>query len=85
MWEFFDRLVNVAIPRIRDFRGVPTRSFDGHGNYTLGIDEQTVFPEVNYDKIAKVQGMDIVIVTSAENDEEAMTLLELLGMPFRRK
>jgi len=85
MWEFYDRLVNVAIPRIRDFRGVPTRSFDGHGNYTLGIDEQIVFPEVDYDKVAKIQGMDIVIVTSAKTDEEAMTLLGLLGMPFRRK
>ncbi|MFH1279496.1 MAG: 50S ribosomal protein L5 [Candidatus Eisenbacteria bacterium] len=85
MWEFYDRLVNVAIPRIRDFRGVPTRSFDGHGNYTLGLDEQIVFPEVDYDKVAKVQGMDIVIVTTAATDEEAMNLLELLGMPFRRK
>lgn len=85
MWEFYDRLVNVAIPRIRDFRGVPTRSFDGHGNYTLGLDEQIVFPEVDYDKVAKIQGMDIVIVTTAESDEEAMTLLDLLGMPFRRK
>jgi len=85
MWEFYDRLVNVAIPRIRDFRGVATRSFDGHGNYTLGIDEQIVFPEVDYDKIAKIQGMDIVIVTTAGTDEEAITLLDLLGMPFRKK
>ena len=85
MWEFYDRLVNVAIPRIRDFRGVPTKSFDGHGNYTLGVEEQIVFPEVDYDKVAKVQGMDIVIVTTAKTDEEAMTLLTLLGMPFRRK
>ena len=85
MWDFYDRLVNVAIPRIRDFRGVPTRSFDGHGNYTLGIDEQIVFPEIDYDKVAKVQGMDVVIVTTAVNDEEAYALLELLGMPFRRK
>lgn len=85
MWEFYDRLVNVAIPRIRDFRGVPTKSFDGHGNYTLGVEEQIVFPEVDYDKVAKVQGMDIVIVTTAKTDEEAMSLLTLLGMPFRRK
>jgi len=85
MWEFFDRLVNVAIPRIRDFRGVPTRSFDGRGNYTLGMEEQTVFPEIDYDKVAKIQGMDVVIVTTARTDEEGMTLLELLGMPFRRK
>ena len=85
MWDFFDRLVNVAIPRIRDFRGVPTKSFDGHGNYTLGIEEQTVFPEVDYDKIAKVQGMDIVIVTTAKTDEEGYALLDLLGMPFRRR
>jgi large subunit ribosomal protein L5 len=85
MWEFFDRLVNVAIPRIRDFRGVPTRSFDGRGNYTLSVEEQIVFPEIDYDKVAKIQGMDIVIVTTAKTDEEAMTLLDLLGMPFRRK
>lgn len=85
MWEFFDRLVNVAIPRIRDFRGVPTKSFDGRGNYTLGVEEQIVFPEIDYDKVAKVQGMDVVIVTTAETDEEGMTLLDLLGMPFRRK
>jgi large subunit ribosomal protein L5 len=85
MWEFFDRLVNVAIPRIRDFRGVPTRSFDGRGNYTLGMEEQIVFPEIDYDKVAKIQGMDVVIVTTARTDEEGMTLLELLGMPFRRK
>jgi large subunit ribosomal protein L5 len=85
MWEFFDRLVNVAIPRIRDFRGVPTKSFDGRGNYTLGVEEQIVFPEIDYDKVAKVQGMDVVIVTTAKTDEEGMTLLDLLGMPFRRK
>jgi large subunit ribosomal protein L5 len=75
----------VAIPRIRDFRGVPTRSFDGRGNYTLSVEEQIVFPEIDYDKVAKIQGMDIVIVTTAKTDEEAMTLLDLLGMPFRRK
>jgi large subunit ribosomal protein L5 len=85
MWDFFSRLVNVAIPRIRDFRGVPTKSFDGHGNYTLGLEEQTVFPEVNYDKVAKIQGMDISVVTSAKSDEEGQALLALLGMPFKRK
>lgn len=85
MWDFYDRLVNVAIPRIRDFRGVPTKSFDGHGNYTLGVEEQIVFPEIDYDKVSKIQGMDIVVVTSARTDEEAYALLELLGMPFRRR
>lgn len=85
MWEFYDRFVNVAIPRVRDFRGVPTKSFDGHGNYSLSVDEQIVFPEIDYDKVTKVQGMDIIIVTTARTDEEAYALLELLGMPFRRK
>lgn len=85
MYEFFDRLVNVAIPRIRDFRGVPTRSFDGRGNYTLGVKEQIIFPEINYDKIVKVFGMDITIVTTAKTDEEAKELLRLLGMPFQQK
>lgn len=85
MYEFFDRLVNVAIPRIRDFRGVPTRSFDGRGNYTLGIKEQIIFPEINYDKIVKVFGMDITIVTTAKTDEEAKELLRLMGMPFQQK
>jgi large subunit ribosomal protein L5 len=83
MYEFFDRLVNAAIPRIRDFRGVPTRSFDGRGNYTLGISEQIVFPEIDYDSVEKVRGMDITVVTTARTDEEAMELLRLLGMPFR--
>ncbi|KPL18525.1 MAG: 50S ribosomal protein L5 [candidate division Zixibacteria bacterium SM23_81] len=83
MFEFFDRLVNVTIPRIRDFRGVPTRSFDGRGNYTLGISEQIVFPEIDYDSVEKVRGMDITVVTTAETDEEGMELLKLLGMPFR--
>lgn len=82
MYEFFDRLVNVAIPRIRDFRGVPTRSFDGRGNYTLGIAEQIVFPEINYDSVEKIRGMDITVVTTAKTDEESMELLRLLGMPF---
>ncbi len=85
MWDFFSRLINVAIPRIRDFRGVPTKSFDGHGNYTLGMQEQIVFPEIKYDKVAKIQGMDIVMVTTANTDEEGYALLEFLGMPFRRK
>ncbi|HUO99922.1 MAG TPA: 50S ribosomal protein L5 [Gemmatimonadota bacterium] len=84
MYEFLDRLVNVSIPRIRDFRGVPTRSFDGRGNYTLGIKEQLIFPEVDYDKVDKVHGMDITIVTTAERDDEALALLAAFGMPFRR-
>jgi large subunit ribosomal protein L5 len=83
MYEFFDRLVNAAIPRIRDFRGVPTRSFDGRGNYTLGISEQIVFPEIDYDSVEKVRGMDVTVVTTAKTDEEALELLRLLGMPFR--
>lgn len=85
MYEFFDRLVNVAIPRIRDFRGVPTKSFDGRGNYTLGVKEQIIFPEINYDKVVKIFGMDITIATSARNDEESRELLRLLGMPFQQK
>lgn len=83
MYEFFDRLVNVAIPRIRDFRGVPTKSFDGRGNYTLGITEQIVFAEIEYDNVEKIRGMDVTVVTTAKTDEEAMELLRLLGMPFR--
>ena len=83
MYEFFDRLINVAVPRIRDFRGVPTKSFDGRGNYTLGFTEQIVFPEIEYDSVEKVRGMDITVVTTARTDEEAMELLKLLGMPFR--
>lgn len=85
MYEFLDRLVNVAVPRIRDFKGVPTKSFDGRGNYTLGVKEQIIFPEINYDKIVKVFGMDITIVTSAKTDEEAKELLSLMGMPFQQK
>ncbi|MGH7571787.1 MAG: 50S ribosomal protein L5 [Gemmatimonadota bacterium] len=85
MYEFLDRLINVAIPRIRDFRGVPTRSFDGRGNYTIGIKEQLIFPEVDYDKVDKVHGMDITIVTTAERDDEALALLSSFGMPFRRQ
>jgi large subunit ribosomal protein L5 len=83
MYEFFDRLVNVAIPRIRDFRGLSSDSFDGHGNYTFGIREQIVFPEIDFDKVVKIRGMDITIETSAETDEEAFELLKSLGMPFR--
>jgi large subunit ribosomal protein L5 len=84
MWEFFDRLINVAIPRIRDFRGVPPKSFDGRGNYTLGVAEQIIFPEINYDRVEKVRGMDVTIVTSARTDEEGMELLKLMNMPFRK-
>ncbi len=83
MYEFFNRLVNVALPRVRDFKGVSGKSFDGRGNYALGIREQLIFPEINYDKIDKVKGMNIVIVTTAKTDEEAKELLRLLGMPFR--
>lgn len=85
MYEFLDRLINVAIPRIRDFKGVPTRSFDGRGNYTLGVKEQIIFPEINYDKVVKIFGMDITIVTTSKTDEEAKELLSLLGMPFQQK
>jgi len=83
MYEFFNRLVNVALPRVRDFKGLSGKSFDGRGNYALGIREQLIFPEIHYDKVDKVKGMNIVIVTTARNDEEAMELLKLLGMPFR--
>lgn len=82
MYEFFDRLVATALPRIRDFRGISSRSFDGHGNYSLGIADQTIFPEVELDKIKRQQGMDITIVTSAPTDAEALELLKLMGMPF---
>ena len=84
MWSLFDRLVNIALPRVRDFRGVSTKSFDGRGNYTLGIREQLIFPEINYDSIDKIRGMEITFVTSAKNDEQAMALLRELGMPFRK-
>ncbi|OPZ74441.1 MAG: 50S ribosomal protein L5 [Firmicutes bacterium ADurb.Bin456] len=83
MYEFVDRLVNVALPRVRDFRGVSPKSFDGRGNYGMGVKEQLIFPEVEYDKIDKIRGMDIVIVTTAKTDEEARELLKLMGMPFR--
>lgn len=84
MYEFFDKLVSIALPRVRDFRGVSKNSFDGHGNYTLGIKEQLIFPEIDYDKVSKIRGMDIVIVTTARNDDEAYSLLEALGMPFHK-
>lgn len=84
MWAFLDKLINVALPRVRDFRGVPDRSFDGRGNYNLGIQEQMVFPEISYDQIDAVRGMDVSINTTAGSDEEARALLELLGMPFRK-
>ena len=84
MYDFFDKLVSIALPRVRDFRGVSKNAFDGRGNYTLGIKEQLIFPEIDYDKVAKVRGMDIVIVTTANTDAEAYTLLDLLGMPFHR-
>jgi large subunit ribosomal protein L5 len=85
MWMFLDRLMNVALPRVRDFRGVPSDAFDGRGNYTLGLREQLVFPEIDYDKIDKLRGMEISIVTSARNDEQGRRLLQLLGMPFVKK
>lgn len=84
MYEFLDKLVSISLPRVRDFRGVSRNSFDGHGNYTLGIKEQLIFPEIDYDKVNKIRGMDIVIVTTANTDEEAYSLLEGLGMPFHR-
>ena len=83
MYEFWDRLVNVAIPRIRDFRGIPPRSFDGRGNFSMGIKEQFIFPEIEYDKIDKARGMNITIVTSAKTDDKARELLRLMGIPFR--
>lgn len=84
MWAFLDRLINVALPRMRDFRGVSPNSFDGRGNYTLGLREQLIFPEIDYDKIDKVRGLEVTIVTSAPDDEQGRALLEYLGMPFRR-
>jgi large subunit ribosomal protein L5 len=82
MWEFLDRLFNVALPRVRDFRGISANSFDGRGNYALGVKEQLIFPEIDYDKIEKIRGMDIVVCTTAKTDEEARELLSLLGAPF---
>ncbi|MBE3593230.1 MAG: 50S ribosomal protein L5 [Thermoanaerobacter sp.] len=84
MYEFMDKLFNIALPRVRDFKGVSPNSFDGRGNYALGIKEQLIFPEIDYDKIDKIRGMDIIIVTTAKTDEEAKGLLELLGMPFAK-
>jgi large subunit ribosomal protein L5 len=84
MWAFLDKLINVALPRVRDFRGISANAFDGRGNYSLGIREQLVFPELSFDTVDGVRGLDVVIVTSAETDEEARSLLELLGMPFRK-
>lgn len=84
MWEFFDRLVNIALPRVRDFRGINPNAFDGRGNYALGIKEQLIFPEIEYDKIDKIRGMDIVICTTAKTDEEARELLTLMGAPFTK-
>ena len=84
MYEFFDKLISIALPRVRDFRGLSKDSFDGRGNYTVGIKEQLIFPEINYDKIDKVRGMDIVIVTTANSDKEGFELLNLLGVPFKK-
>ena len=84
MYEFLDKLISVSLPRVRDFRGISSKSFDGRGNYTLGVREQLIFPEVDYDKVSKVRGMDIVIVTTAKTDEEGRELLTLLGMPYRK-
>lgn len=83
MWEFFDRLVSIAIPRVRDFKGVSGKAFDGRGNFSMGVREQIIFPEIDYDKVERVQGMNITIVTTAKNDEEGKALLKHLGMPFR--
>ena len=84
MYEFADRLINIALPRVRDFRGVKANSFDGRGNYTMGIKEQLIFPEIEYDKVDKIRGMDIIFVTTAETDEEGRELLRLFGMPFEK-
>ena len=85
MYEFYDKLISIALPRVRDFRGVNPNSFDGRGNYTIGVKEQLIFPEINYDKVLKIRGMDIVIVTTAKTDEEGRALLSYLGMPFAKK
>ncbi len=84
MYDFLDKLMNIALPRVRDFRGVSSRSFDGRGNYALGIKEQLIFPEIEYDKVERIRGLDIVIVTTAETDEEAKEFLSLMGMPFKK-
>ena len=85
MWEFLDRLISIALPRIRDFRGLNPRSFDGRGNYSLGIREQIIFPEINYDDIQAVRGLDVAITTTAQNDDEGLALLRGLGLPFRER
>jgi len=85
MWSFLDRLMNTALPRVRDFRGVSPNAFDGRGNYTLGLQDQLIFPEIDYDKIDKLRGMEVTIVTSAKNDDQARVMLQLLGMPFKKK
>jgi len=85
MWAFLDRLMNTALPRVRDFRGVSSNAFDGRGNYTLGIRDQLIFPEIEYDKIDKLRGMEVTIVTTAKNDDQARVMLDLLGMPFKKK
>ncbi len=85
MYEFLDRLISIALPRVRDFKGVSTKAFDGKGNYALGIKEQLIFPEIQYDKLDKIRGLDIIVVTSAKSDEEAKSLLEKMGMPFRTR
>jgi len=84
MWEFLDRLMNIALPRVKDFRGVNPNAFDGHGNYSLGVQEQIIFPEIDYDKIEKISGLNVAIVTTADTDQEAKALLAKLGMPFRK-
>ena len=84
MYEFFDKLVSISLPRVRDFRGVSKNAFDGHGNYTLGVKEQLIFPEIDYDKVSKIRGMDVVIVTTANTDAEAFALLREMGMPFKK-
>jgi len=83
MWDFINRLINISLPRVRDFRGISGKAFDGHGNYTLGVKEHIIFPEIDFDKIDKVKGLNITIVTSAKNDEQGKELLKMLGMPFR--
>lgn len=84
MWEFLERLIFVALPRVRDFSGISPKSFDGHGNYSLGVKEQIIFPEIDYDKVDKIRGLNVTLVTTAENDEVALSLLRKLGMPFRK-
>jgi len=84
MWNFLERLITIGLPRVRDFRGIPRKSFDGHGNYSMGLKEQIIFPEVNYEEIDKIRGMNITINTTAKSDQEAFRLLELMGMPFRK-